>query len=341
MMSPVKKVLLGFDGSVDYTVRPIRTAGKTNQYFTTITDFGNYISSKAGLSCSIQNELIKSQTGGNAVFMAQSLKRLGFDVFLAGLLGERGHSAAFLALERMGIELCSYGNSQFCECYEFDDGKIMISHQIPDMLTPFEKLCDAMGSNVSLFHDADLVAMLNWGEIYWMDRLWDKAAEYLYDGTKKAADKYVFFDPADLSCRPSDEIKHMLGSIKKASQSRRSILSINENEAICLSKAVFQGRGKEDILKCLVEDGYVDEAVVHTLHHTVAYDGARFIREAVDRVEKPVISTGAGDHFNGGYCGALLRGDSLQNRVRAANRSAHHYLTTGTQAGSEIFIQAQ
>lgn len=336
MMTPIKKVLLGFDGSVDYSVRPIRTAGKTNQYFATIADFGNYISSKAGLSCSIQNELIKCQAGGNAVFMAQSLKRLGYDVFLAGLLGEGERSAAFLALERMGIELCSYGDSRFCECYEFDDGKIMISHQASDMPAPFEKLCDAMGPKLSLFHDADLVAMLNWGEIRWMDQVWDIASEYLCEGTNKSADKYVFFDPADLSCRSSDEVKHMLDSIKKASRSRRCILSINENEAVCLSNSAFHGRGEEDLLKCLVEGRYVDEAVVHTLHHTVAYDGACLIHEAVDHVEKPLISTGAGDHFNGGYCGALLCGSSLQNRVRAANRSAYHYLTTGTQAGPEI-----
>ena len=74
-----QKVLVGFDGSVDRTVKPIRIAGTPNQYFATIEDYGKHITSKAGLSCSLQNEVIKSQAGGNSVFVAQSLNAQGYD----------------------------------------------------------------------------------------------------------------------------------------------------------------------------------------------------------------------------------------------------------------------
>ena len=84
-----QKVLVGFDGSVDRTVKPIRIAGTPNQYFATIEDYGMHITSKAGLSCSLQNEVIKSQAGGNSVFVAQSLNAQGYDVYLVGLLARR------------------------------------------------------------------------------------------------------------------------------------------------------------------------------------------------------------------------------------------------------------
>ena len=336
-MSDRKKVLVGFDGSVDRTVRPIQVAGNPNRYFATIGEYGRHIVSKAGLSCSIQNEIIKSQAGGNNVFVAQSLNAQGYDVFLAGLFGENSLTAEFLPLAEKGIELCSFGDNQFCECYEFDDGKIMISPQISDMPKPFEKLSAAMSDNINLFHEADLIAMLNWGEIPWMQQLWDDAAEYMFTG-EKADDKFVFFDPADMSCRADDEIKQMLQCMKKASKARHCALSINENETLTIGKAIYNGESRpEVILESLVNDGYVNEVVMHTLYRALAFDGKSFAEAPTDHVEKPLFSTGAGDNFNGGYCSALLQKCSLVKRIKVANRAAHHFITTGTQAGLEIF----
>lgn len=331
-MSTTKRVLVGFDGSVDRTVKPIQVAGKPNQYFATIGDYGKHIASKAGLSCSIQNEVIKSQAGGNGVFVAQSLNAQGYDVFLVGLYGETTITPEFLPLAEKGIELCSFGDNQFCECYEFDDGKIMISPQISDMPAPFEKLSAAMGENAGLFREADLVAMLNWGEIPWMQQLWEAAAEYMFTG-EKAEDKYVFFDPADVSCRAAEEIRQMLQCMKKASLARHCVLSINENETLSIGKAVYNGESRpEIILESLVKDGYVDEVVMHTLYRALAFDGKSFAEAATNHVEKPLISTGAGDNFNGGYCAAVLENLTLKERVVQANHTSYVYLTTGHPA---------
>ena len=331
-MSDRKKVLVGFDGSVDRTVRPIQVAGNPNRYFATIGEYGRHIVSKAGLSCSIQNEIIKSQAGGNNVFVAQSLNAQGYDVFLAGLFGENSLTAEFLPLAEKGIELCSFGDNQFCECYEFDDGKIMISPQVPDMPEPFDKLSNALGDKAALFRDADLVAMLNWGEIPWMQKLWDDAADYMYTG-KKDEEKFVFFDPADVSCRSEDEIRGMLRCMKKAAMARHCVLSINENETLSLGKAVYNGESRPElILESLVSDGYVDEVVMHTLYRALAFDGNSFAEAPTNHVEKPLISTGAGDNFNGGYCAAVLEKLPLKERVVRANYTSYVYLTTGQPA---------
>lgn len=327
-----KKVLVGFDGSVDRTVRPIQIAGKPNRYFATIGDYGRHIVSKAGLSCSIQTEVIKSQAGGNNVFVAQSLKAQGYDVFLAGLFGEKAFTPEFMPLAEKGIELCSFGDNQLCECYEFDDGKIMISPQIPDMHEPFKNLCAALGDKAALFREADLVAMLNWGEIPWMQKLWDDAADYMYTG-RKDEDKFVFFDPADVSCRADDEILQMLRCMKKASKARRCVLSINENETLTIGKVVYNGQSRPElILENLVNDGYVDEVVMHTVYRALAFDGNSFAEAPTNHVEKPLISTGAGDNFNGGYCAAVLEKLTLKERVVRANYTSYVYLTTGQPA---------
>ena len=332
-----QKVLVGFDGSVDRTVKPIRIAGTPNQYFATIEDYGKHITSKAGLSCSLQNEVIKSQAGGNSVFVAQSLNAQGYDVYLVGLFGEKAIAPEFVPLADRGIEICSYGDSQFCECYEFDDGKIMVSPQIYDLTEPFGKVTAAMKDRVDLLREADLVALLNWGEIPWMQKLWESISSYMNVGGKEDQ-KIVFFDPADVSCRSADEIQQMLGCIHKASLARHCVLSVNENEAFCIARTVYKEELRlEAILERLVQDGYADEVVIHTRYKALAFDGTDFAEALTDYVDKPLFSTGAGDNFNGGYCGALLKKTALAKRLQAANYASHHFLTTGHQAGAENF----
>ncbi|MPM70658.1 hypothetical protein SDC9_117613 [bioreactor metagenome] len=43
----------------------------------------------------------------------------------------------------------------------------------------------------------------------------------------------------------------------------------------------------------------------------------------------PVLSTGAGDSFNAGYCDALLDNLLLKEKLLYANTSAHYYMTHG------------
>lgn len=334
-MTKRKQVFVGFDGSIDRTLRPLRRTGAEKKYFRTIAQFGDYIASKAGLSCSIQTEIQWSRAGGNAPYVASALKRFGYDVCLAGMLGNGRLREEFLPLESAGIHLYSYADPESSDCYEFEDGKIMIAPLVPSLDAPLEAMQKALGGGIQELLNSDLAAMLNWGEINWMQRLWDGAVSMLKEKEGKRTDKFVFFDPADISCCSAENIMRMMETLKRAAKYRYSVLSVNENEALRLGEAIFDGMDiVPEILRRVVEDGFADEAVVHTVHGACGFDGERLVERSAEHVSKPLISTGAGDHFNAGYCAALLEGEPLGSRLDRANRSAHAYLTTGKAAGA-------
>lgn len=323
-------MFVGFDGSIDKTVRPLRKTGAEKEYFRTIAQFGGYIASKAGLSCAVQTEIQWSRAGGNAPYAAGALNSFGFDVCLAGMLGDGRVMEEFRPLENAGVRLCGYADPEKTDCYEFEDGKIMLAPLAPELNTPIEAVRRALGGSFDALVNSELAAMLNWGEIGWMGRLWDDAVSLLEEKAGKRTDKLLFFDPADISCRSTEEIRRMMETLRRAAKYRRSILSVNENEALRLGEALFDGTDKlPEILRRLVEEGFADEAAVHTICGAHGFDGNEFIQKQAEYVAKPLISTGAGDHFNAGYCAALLEGYTLSERLALANRSAHAYLTTG------------
>lgn len=68
----------------------------------------------------------------------------------------------------------------------------MISPQIYDLTEPFGKVTAAMKDRVDLLREADLVALLNWGEVPWMQKLWESISSYMNVGGKEDQ-KMAFF----------------------------------------------------------------------------------------------------------------------------------------------------
>ncbi len=60
------RAFVGFDGFVDTLVRPVKISGGKDQmiFFDTIEEFGAYLESKAGKSCSIELDKITQKMGG-------------------------------------------------------------------------------------------------------------------------------------------------------------------------------------------------------------------------------------------------------------------------------------
>ena len=331
-----KKVLVGFDGSVDSTVKPIRIAGTPNEFFSTIDEYGSYIASKAGLSCSIQIEQKEIYAGGCAPFVATALANMGFDVTLVGMLGSDQILPEFEVLDEHGIKLRSFDDPSFNLCFEFDDGKIMLARQVGELNGPFDKVVASLEDRIDLLWKSDLVAMLNWGEITWMQELWMGAVECIETNSTPDMSKIIFIDLADISCRPKEDINRLLIFLKRATAIRHTILGMNENEMLTLGRLAFGGCVGEELLRKLNQEKFAAEVVLQTLKMTTAYDGSRFYHRATEYVEKPLISTGAGDNFNAGYCAAAILELPMGKKIKLANLSSHTYLTTGKPISRRI-----
>lgn len=331
-----KKVLIGFDGSVDSTVKPIKTAGTPNVFFSTIGEYGSYIAKKAGLSCSIQIEQVESHAGGNAPYVATALANMGFDVTLAGMLGKEKILPEFITLEEYGLKLRSFDNPAFTQCFEFDDGKIMMARQMGHLEAPFDKFIPCLGDDTALLWNSDLLAMLNWGEITWMQELWMGAIECIECNSGTDMRKILYIDLADISCRPTEDIEQLLIFLRRATAVRHTILSMNENEMLTLGRVAFGGSSGEELLRRLQNKGYASEIVLHTLKMASACDEGGVYYKSNPVIIKPVISTGAGDNFNAGYCAGALLDLPLDKRLEMASFSVRTYLTTGKPVSTEI-----
>ena len=113
------------------------------------------------------------------------------------------------------------------------------------------------------------------------------------------------------------------------------ILGLNEKEAYEIGQVLglVTANRTRDALATLVlgiqRSAPVKSLVVHPVTYAVAVDGGVLSTTEGPFVEKPLITTGAGDHFNSGYClGKLLGFESAACLLTGVTCSGY-YVRTG------------
>lgn len=337
-----RRALVGFDGYIDRILRPIaQTTEETAAYFDTIGDFGNFLAGKTGKSCAIQLDSLEERRGGNAPILAGTLAGIGAQVTLCGMLGRSGPLAVFDDLP----ENCarrSYAAPWETLALEFLDGKVMLAPRQPAPENPLVAVEQALGGEAAAGEafGADLVAMVNWGEIDFMHSLW-RAAAQKYICTVPQREKQLFFDLADPARHPAARVNELMELIGACGRYRTTVLSVNLNEAqLIAEKLGISCPDPREAGGVLAEQFGIDQVAVHTLHESLLFENGRQYAAPTSFVPKPKISTGAGDNFNAGYCAALLLGLSPDERLRAANASANYYVRNARGIPFETFCAA-
>ena len=335
---------IGFDGYIDHILNPISSVSQTHtsHFFQTIHDFGSYIQSKSGKSCSIQLSPRSTQLGGNAPLFARTLKSLGISIYLAGMLGHPDIAPVFLE-SFSKEELCSFAPPMETNALEFNDGKIMLCQTAPAYDSPIQRIqTAALHGNLSLpeLLNSDLLAFLNWGELYFMHTLWTELFQTYFKKPKviSSHSKYIFFDPADISSRNENELSEMLELIKSYSLHRYAILSINENEALQLGNKLFNLHSVDTIIHELYKNYSIPEIVIHANKRTLSLVNHTEYELPTSFVDKPAISTGGGDNFNAGYAYAKLCSYDPIKCIKSAHLSSSFYISSGTPISRDVFL---
>lgn len=326
-----KHITVGFDGFVDTIVRPLRQAasqGTAAQAFETIRQFGEFLISKAEKSCSVELAVEARQLGGNLPFLSRAAGGLGADVSCIGMLGEQGSVDPLFA--SMPCTLYPFASPGQSTCMEFDDGKVLLASDCTLSDEPW-RLVEAAtdGKARELFCQADLLALVNWSELSFAHALWQCVLDAV---AAEAADKkrFAFFDLCDVSRKSMEELHAVLCVIGRFAAYRTAILSLNENEAQITAERLLSGQTEPEEIAQAVRAAYgIDEVIVHTIRESVLATPRGVTRQATDFVERPKISTGAGDNFNGAFCFATVMGLTDVDCIAFANAFAHRYITTG------------
>lgn len=346
-----KQAILGLDGFVDTIVTPVGLRAGQGENFTpisTITEFGQRILGAAGKSTNIEFYPRMDKLGGNGPIMANAVLAQGSQVTYIGALGSPvvHHVFADLAKRARVISLC---DAAATTAAEFTDGKVMLGMMKSlDEITP-QKIEAVMGAEAwrTALGTADLVALVNWTMIPNMTAIFTDLVERLLPQVPTKPNRIFFFDLADPEKRSSADLVYALKTIAKFEQFGRVTLGLNLKEAQQVFTALGFGveteteTGLRSMAEKIREHLDLTTVVVHPKESATCAtrDGTSWVPGPY--VAKPLITTGAGDHFNAGFVSGQLMGLSAEACLGMGVCTSGHYVRTAvspTLADIETFL---
>lgn len=346
-----KRAIVGLDGFVDTIVTPVALRAGQGENFTpigTIAEFGQRIAAAAGKSTNIEFYPRMEKLGGNGPIMANAVLAQGSQVTYIGALGAPAIHPVFqdLANRAHVVSLCAAAATTAAE---FNDGKIMLGMMKSlDEITP-AKIEEVMGG--AAWRDAlsasDLIALVNWTMIPNMTAIFDDLVGRLLPQIPAKPGRIYFFDLADPEKRSTTDLVYALETIAKFEQFGRVTLGLNLKEAQQVFPALGFGRESEseDGLRTMAEKIRqrldLTTVVIHPKESAACATREGTFWVPGPYAAKPLITTGAGDHFNAGFVGGQLMGLSPEACLALGVSTSGHYVRTAkspTLADLETFL---
>ncbi len=339
-----KKAMIGIDGFVDKIVRPVKSSENNNHvFFPDIADFGNFIVSKAGMSCGIQLCERFTKLGGNAPIMATALGTAGVTLDCVGALGYPTLNPVFEQMKDLCTvhSICDPG---YTTAVEFEDGKVMLGIYDSLEVLDWNTFKTQLGLDVmkKFFDESNLIGLVNWNSIPKFNEIMRGIIDDILKQAPVNKNQSVFFDTCDISRRSREDALQFLELVKELNLYRKAILGLNANEAILFYKHVFPNKEVPDI-KILGDELYkvlnCDMLVIHTLFDALAWENTSFARVDSLYVKKPKLSTGGGDNFNAGLCLGFLLGMDLESALYTANATSGSYVRNAESPSYDKLIE--
>lgn len=310
-------VVVGFDGFVDRIVHPVAQRHGPGEAFDpmgSMREFGERVLAAAGKSMNIELYPRLEKVGGNGPIMAGALLAAGHRVKYIGALGAPALHPVFHDFARLteAVTLCDPG---LTTALEFGDGKIMLGQMKSLDKITYARIISVMGEGAFLdcLSRADLVALVNWTMIPNMTALLEELAGRIYP-MLPPGDRFFFFDLADPEKRSVGDLTAALQTIGRFRAFGRVTLGLNLKEAqqvfatLELGRAPESEKGVRAMARGIREKLGLCTVVVHPLDSAACATKDDTWWVPGPYTEKPLISTGAGDHFNAGFVTGQLWG---------------------------------
>ncbi len=310
--------LVGLDGFVD-TILHVVDKRESATKFTRLGkmgEFGKRIQAAAGLSANIElvTEMVK--LGGNGPIMANALRSAGLPVTYVGNLGTPNIHPIFAEFARRA-EVHSIAEPGFTDAIEFNDGKLMFGKHESLKNISWEKIADHLPEEklLSIFASSSLIALVNWTMLPHMTSIFQKILSRI--APKLTGEKrWLFLDLCDPAKRTRGDIEKLLATIAKFQKHFRAVLGLNLQESRQIGEALGIKAPRDSHAEVTAHAARIREklnietVVIHPTSFAAAADTNGTACVEGPFTSKPRITTGAGDHFNAGFCvGRLLGGD--------------------------------
>ena len=339
-----KKFLVGFDGFVDEIIHAVATRKNNHEYkrIETITEFAGRIASAAGKSANIELVPVQEKLGGNGPLMAMAAAGMGVQVTCIGMLGYPELHPVFKPLKSI-CKVVSVGIPGHTDALEFHDGKLLLGklNTIKDMC--WNRLLEVVGEPVlrELFFLSDMVACTNWTMLTEMEEIIENMTRMVPEGCKVK----FYFDLADPDKRPRTDLMRVLDQIQALNKKTDVILGLNLREAEQVSDVLgIKELPQESALGVKETSARVrDRLGLHgVVVHAIKYAGATIGEESAGiegpYCPSPKLSTGAGDHFNGGFCGGIMADLPVLDALYSGVGASGWYVRNGRSPTSEDIV---
>ena len=329
------KAIIGLDGFVDEIIHVVDKRQDFNNFnrIEKIAELGEKITKAAGLSMNIEFVPMQAKLGGNGPIFANALMEYDIKMTYVGALGKPDIHPVFkdMASRSEIYSLCDPGHT---DALEFNDGKLMLGKlEVLNEIT-WQSFADAFGGVKKLaarISDCELFGMENWTMIPNMSNIWEGLINEVFPLMQPDKKPIVFFDLADPEKRTKADFLRALELIGKFSEKFYTVLGLNEKEALQAAEAlnVTAAEGAEKLEK-ITTGVYnllgIDCLVVHPTKEAVCCTKDGFFQMKGPYCEKPVLTTGAGDNFNAGFCFALSKGFSAQSALVMGTATSGFYV---------------
>lgn len=327
---------LGLDGFVDDILHVVDKRQSAEDYtrLPMMDQWGGRINAAAGRSTNIELVSQMMKLGGNGPIMANALASFGCQVSYLGVLGYPEIHPVFSEFTRRA-EVVSIAEPGYTYAVEFEDGKVMLGkHQALKEMN-WKNILGRYGEKkfAQKFASADFVGFVNWTMLPYMSQIWEAIQKNLcpkLNGPRRR----LFVDLADPEKRLPKDILKALKLIVKFGRQFDVILGLNEKETHEIGKTLGIDR-EATTPEALAELGRaihklvpVETLVIHPVSFALAISRDGVAMTPGPLADKPKITTGAGDHFNAGFClGKLLGLDNFNALLTGVSTSGCYVRT--------------
>lgn len=340
--APARRALVGLDGFVDTIVIPVGQRTGPGEAYTPITqipEFAARIAAAAGKSTNLELYPVMDKLGGNGPILAAALLAGGTRITYVGPLGLPAPHAVFQHFASRA-EVVSLGEPATTIAVEFRDGKVMLGQLRTLEDISLERIDAAMGADRfrAELAAADLVALVNWTMIPRMSALFAGLVETVLPGLPPrpagAPARRFFFDLADPEKRTRDDLRAALRWIGRFEAFGAVTLGLNLKEAQQVAAALGLPEPDKDEASLRAASAAirtvlgVSLVVVHPRESAVCATAEGTFWVPGPYCEAPVITTGAGDHFNAGFCQGQLLGLDPEGCLALGVCTSGHYVRT-------------
>jgi hypothetical protein len=277
--------------------------------------------------------------------MANAMAAAGLAVNYIGAVGFPTLHPVFEEMARRA-NVISIAEPGHTDALEFTDGKLMLGKYSHLTEVNWNNLMLRVGKETleKMVADSKVFGFVNWTMLPYLSDIWRQllASGFLKQGGVR---RIFMVDLCDPEKRPSGHIAEAMDILSDAQEQADVILGLNLKESTTIAEVIgipVQGDPEPQIEQTAAKIRArlnLSCVVVHPRRGAAAATAGESATFNGPFVKEPKISTGAGDHFNAGFCLGRVVGLSLAECLCTGVATSGYYVRTAISPAAKVLAE--